>query len=263
VSESCKDLLVHMLAVRPEARAAAPDVLSCRWLREASPMPLPHVVAGFAMLRTTKLQRVCLGAMQQFLVHETSGIDGLFIKLDTTADGVISRDELRHYIASAQESPLWPAASFSALDLEVLFEQLDFDNDGRVSKEEFRVAALAQRHEVISGALRPVFTQLDVDRSGFISGTEIATSCAQLAASAKESRISLSQAEVLLRGHDISGDGALDFDEFCHMMMGACARAPDTEWFGKHSFKQVQDDEQCWMWLLGGFSACLPRPGRA
>ena len=82
---------------------------------------------------------------------------------------------------------------------------------------------------------------------------------AQLAASAKESRISLGQAEALLRGHDTSGDGALDFDEFCHMMMGACARAPDTEWFGKHSSKQEQKGFTC-SWLLVGMSACLPRP---
>lgn len=115
-----------------------------------------------------------------------------------------------------------------AARVELIFSQLDLDQSGRVSKEEWRVASLAQRHEVVSTVLRPLFEHLDLDGSGKLEASDLHAALAALlegVGAAKVSRSvsgkSVDDVVALLKEHDLNKDDSIDFDEFCTMMMGS------------------------------------------
>ena len=217
VSGGCKALLKRMMALDPADRPTAAEALATPWLSTASAAPLEQVVAGFRALQLSRLQVLCLHLIEEFLSStESDAIHAMFEELDRSRNGTITRDELVHYFDSHPTE----AMRFDATaDVDVIFSNLDQSGDGSIELDEFRTACLAQRQQLVSSQLRPLFEYIDSDGTGRISAAEVARSCGALAARAGGS-LSAEQAQQMLQEHDVSGDGTLDFGEFCLMMTG-------------------------------------------
>lgn len=85
VSADCKAMLTRLLAFEPSRRSSPAQLLRAeRWLRTASSTPLPHVVAGFATLKLSRLQQVCLNVASRYLADDTEAIDAQFEEMDTS-----------------------------------------------------------------------------------------------------------------------------------------------------------------------------------
>ena len=153
VSQGCKALIRHMLCPRPAERPSAAEVLQTEWLRNASREPLEHIVAGFAKLKLSGLQQLCLRVVQDFLIDETRSIDAMFAELDRSGDGYISYEELHTWSAQKQTAGARKrsakARAATAVDpaknVDLAFSRLDLAGDGRVDLAEFRIAVRAAR----------------------------------------------------------------------------------------------------------------------
>ncbi|CAI5455975.1 unnamed protein product [Caenorhabditis angaria] len=92
-------------------------------------------------------------------------LKGIFREFDLNGDGFIQREELRAVMQKMNQSP-------TEEELDAMFRSADKDNDGNIDFTEFLVIA---RANPISLTLRAVFDELDVDGDGYITRSELRT----------------------------------------------------------------------------------------
>ena len=88
--------------------------------------------------------------------------------------------------------------------------------------KEFRAAALVQRQQMLHALLEPVFTHLDVDKTGKITPSEMVRVFDQLGVA----ELQEAQVAEMMRSYDTSKTGSLNFTEFKSMIMSASNRSP-------------------------------------
>jgi Ca2+-binding EF-hand superfamily protein len=118
------------------------------------------------------------------------------------ADGSISREEARRGLRALR-------IPYTAAGLERFIRLMDHDEDDRITRAEF-VAFVLMRQE----RLRKTFEEFDADQTGTISVGDLRQLCDSLG-------IALSARELarLIELGDRNGDGVLDVDEFCRLLM--------------------------------------------
>ncbi|KAL3118854.1 hypothetical protein niasHT_008201 [Heterodera trifolii] len=87
----------------------------------------------------------------------------IFREFDLNGDGFIQRDELRQVMLKMGQSP-------TEEELFAMFEAADTNTDGQISFQEFLCIA---RANPLSLSLKSVFDELDVDGDGFITRSEL------------------------------------------------------------------------------------------
>ncbi|KAF8353797.1 cal-5, partial [Pristionchus pacificus] len=90
---------------------------------------------------------------------------GIFKEFDLNGDGYIQKDELKAVMQKMGQSP-------TDEELEAMFLAADKDNDGNIDFTEFLTIAHANP---LSLSLRSVFDELDVDGDGHITRSELRT----------------------------------------------------------------------------------------
>ena len=106
-------------------------------------------------------------------------LKGVFDRIDENGDGSLSREEVSRAFANILgKSCVKSQKSFKTLMVDAgmhpdffVFEQLDANNDGKVTWEEFR-ARLQPSFDVM-GFLRSVFGQVSADENGAVSKQEL------------------------------------------------------------------------------------------
>jgi len=97
-------------------------------------------------------------------------LKAIFDEFDVNGDGHIQRAELRNVMQKMGQSP-------TDEELMAMFAAADADKDGAIDFEEFRKIAVANP---IGLSLRQVFDEMDVDGDGHLSRSEMRTAFAKL-----------------------------------------------------------------------------------
>ncbi|PNW87243.1 hypothetical protein CHLRE_02g114750v5 [Chlamydomonas reinhardtii] len=209
VSEAAKDVIRRMLERDPSKRISIADVLAHEWVREdgaARAAPLQHEVLvrlqNFAALN--KLQQEALKIIANSLPeNEVSGLRSLFMDIDADGSGSITVDELR-------EALMKKGTNIPAEELERIMAQADISGDGTLDYEEFLAATMNLAKLEHEEHLYMAFRFFDANDDGFIDHDELVTALEKICSSAEINE--------LLQQADTSGDGQIDFEEFCHLM---------------------------------------------
>ncbi len=139
VSESAKDLIKKLLEVNPKKRLSAKEALEHEFFQEISSNRLNEYNLDFSVLQNlkkNKIEQKFQQAVVSFLVYN-------FAK----------KDEI--------------------INLRKLFKTIDFDQDGRISKEELMVAMKKfDNLEITEKEIEEILYVIDSDKSGFLEYEE-------------------------------------------------------------------------------------------
>lgn len=212
ISDSAKDCVKRMLDANPKTRATADQILHHEWMKEngtASSEPLDNVVLtrmrGFAGMN--KLKKEALKVIAQGLSpEEIAGLRSVFESLDADGSGTITVDELREGLKRQ-------GSTVACAEVQNLLKQMDVDGTGTIDYPEFLAATLHQAQLEREDNLARAFAKFDVDGSGTINKGELAQGL-------KESGITEAEIEAIVAEADHDGDGEIDYEEFCAMMLG-------------------------------------------
>ncbi|KAG2489663.1 hypothetical protein HYH03_011775 [Edaphochlamys debaryana] len=222
ISGAAKDVIRRMLDRNVATRISAADVLQHEWVRvdgSAAEAPLQHEVLvrlqNFAALN--KLQQEALKVIATHLPeNEISGLKALFQEMDADGSGSITVEELREALRKK-------GTKIPQEELERIMAQADISGDGTLDYEEFLAATMNLAKLEHEEHLYMAFRFFDADDSGFITMDELHAALHRVC--------SREEIEELMRQADTSGDGRIDYEEFCDLMRSgnsALARATRT-----------------------------------
>ncbi|CAA7405236.1 unnamed protein product [Spirodela intermedia] len=134
------------------------------------------------------------------------GFSEAFRRFDANGDGKISGEELLSFLLSAGED-------VGVKDVEKLVGEFDSDGDGFIDYVDF-VRLVSDGGEV-DGDLRAVFEMFIAEKGGgFITPKGLRRVLRRLGETASHE-----ECAAMIRAFDGDGDGVLNYDEFCKMMM--------------------------------------------
>mmetsp|Transcript_181 Transcript_181/g.736 ORF Transcript_181/g.736 Transcript_181/m.736 type:complete len:624 (+) Transcript_181:3-1874(+) len=177
-AEPCAKELVRQLLVRdPAERLDAAAALKHEWLssspgvcfrgffKKAGPECLLQRLTSFADL--SRFEKVALMVAAQQATHaEVEDMRAAFLALDSSAQGTLSREDLRKGFASCGHQ-------LSEDELEAVFRSLDVDQNERVSWVEWLSATLSSDTIASEYSAKEVFNFFDADGSQSISEAEL------------------------------------------------------------------------------------------
>uniref|UniRef100_A0A8R1XVH7 EF-hand domain-containing protein n=1 Tax=Onchocerca volvulus TaxID=6282 RepID=A0A8R1XVH7_ONCVO len=89
-------------------------------------------------------------------------LNAMFSAADTDQDGNIDFDE---FLSIAYANPL-------SLSLKAIFDELDGDGDGCITRSELRTAFQRMGHTLTDGDIKAIYNQIDINRDGKINFNE-------------------------------------------------------------------------------------------
>jgi len=130
-----------------------------------------------------------------------------FEEFDKDGSGTISTKELLPVMRSMGQNP----TEDEVLNLVI---EYDVNGDGTIDFDEFMEMMKKQaEHQDNSAELKEAFKIFDRDGNGYIDAGELKKVVTQYGA-----RLTIEEAEELLREADLDGDGKLNYSEFVQMM---------------------------------------------
>ena len=158
-----------------------------------------------------KLQQAAHSFIASQLVtkHEKEEIYKIFKAIDVDGNGLLDRAEL----VQGFEQLYGGVVEDVEAEVDKIMAQVDIDGSGEISYTEF-VAATMQKNVLLSKKnLRAAFELFDADKSGTIDAGELK------AILGKSSNYDAKMWKDIIKEADQNGDGVIDFDEFCNMML--------------------------------------------
>ncbi|KAL5966227.1 16 kDa calcium-binding protein [Taenia solium] len=149
-------------------------------------------------LKESKLPKDKLSTERQKLLSK-------FYDMDIDRNGVLSRAEIKKCM---EDSNLPESVAAEFLDL------FDADGDGRVTLDEYeRALGLKEVPETTIDDWRRTFAEMDKDKSGFLTVSEIHEGLLKIG-------VNISKADIsdFIKTVDDNGDGVLTIDEFTALM---------------------------------------------
>jgi len=220
VSEGAKALIKGLLAKDEAKRFTAERALNDTWVREQAPAAAPAplqagVVEALRMFQAeNKLKKVALHVVaRQMDETQIKQLKDVFMELDADGDGSLTLSELTEGLTRANMKNVLPS------EIADVVKHMDTDGSGAIDYTEFLAATLERRQYNNEDMLWAAFRVFDKNDDGRISkqelkdvlGTqEVMQVCKGLKASVEE----------LMKEVDKNGDGFIDFEEFCAMMLG-------------------------------------------
>jgi len=219
ISQGAKNLVTQMLTVDASLRPSAATLLNSPWLKfKGTPEPAPiskDFVTRLQGFRAhSKLKKVALTAVAQQLPDEA--IDSLqktFRTFDKNGDGMLTAEEIKDGLV--HQGLKVPAA------LEDILKSVDCNGSGNLDYTEFVAATLDQKLYMKRDICWAAFRTFDLDGDGKITRDELQQ---VLNGGNVQKALGASKIERMIEEVDEDGDGCIDFDEFCSMMMPAPKR---------------------------------------
>lgn len=228
VSEGAKSLIKGLLTVDVEKRLSADLALNDTWTKEqaptATPAPLkPQVVQALRLFQAeNKLKKVALHVVARQLDEaQIKHLKNVFMELDADGDGNLTLVELSQGLKRAELGHIFDGHG----DLIAVLKEMDTDGSGSIDYTEFLAATLERRQYNNESMLWAAFRVFDKNDDGQISKQELKEVMASQEVQQVCSEGSLqgvrSNIEELMAEVDKNGDGFIDFEEFCAMMLGS------------------------------------------
>lgn len=206
ISEACKSFLKKILVKNPKHRIGLEEMLLDPWIKNNFKGSGPeNKLAKRAFRRLLKFK--CTNKLQMsilsFFTHQSitnekiKELRKLFEQIDTNLDGQLSKQEIKEAMTKYGSS--------IGLDVDEVFQQCDFDQNGFIEFSEFLTAVHSCELEFSKENLKKAFSLLDKDGNGKLSKKEI-----------KEALIEIDEESIeqIFQQIDKNGSGEIDDEEF-------------------------------------------------
>jgi calcium-dependent protein kinase len=234
VSPEAKDLVTKMLEVDTTKRLSAEECFKHPWMtkfHDKSKIDNNYFVSVLTNIRnfnaSEKLQQATLAYIVHFLYSsmELEGLKNVFKQLDKNKDGRLTYDELRNGFETVFGRYL------TEIEMRQIIEDVDGDNDGFISYEEFLRVSINQKKLLDEKNLKMAFEKFDLNGDGKLSKDEIRN---VLGTSDNE------YINLLLSQVNQNNDGFLSYPEFCDLMNSVIDVAVSVNFYNfRNKIKQI------------------------
>ena len=221
-SKEVKDLIKSLLVMDTNKRISAEQALNHPWFKTNKSKELFNQIKDSQQiqqfidnLKAYKSDSVIQETALAYLVHNYSQREDivnackLFNQMDVSGDGKINKKELLKGLKSKISSDSLEK------DVEIIFKNIDADNNGYIQYEEFVRAAIDKSSFLQENVLRFAFRYFDKDNSGEISYDEIQEVFEESVTDKSKVKESLKK---IISEVDTNGDGIISFEEFSAIM---------------------------------------------
>ena len=200
----------------PNKRISAQEAIEHPWIINIKQKQIKNIDKNYfsSVLKNIKnfnakekLQQATIAYIVHFLYssQELEGLKKVFKYLDKNGDGRLTYGELRSGFDRVFGRYL------SDLEMNKVIEEVDGDNDGYISYEEFLRVATNRKKLLEEKNLKLAFDRFDVNKDGRLSREELK----KVLGTQENQYINL-----LLIHIDKNNDGFISFPEFCELMNG-------------------------------------------
>ena len=161
--------------------------------------------------RTSVIQETALAYLVHHFSQHKDVVNSckLFNQIDKNGDGKITKDELYKGVVEKYKSDTLEK------DIDIIYSNLDMDNNGYIGYEEFVRAAVSKNIFTYDHSLRVAFRYFDKDNSGEITFNEIKELFSQSIADKTKVHQTLQN---IIKEVDVNNDGKINFNEFSKVM---------------------------------------------
>jgi len=214
ISSGCKNLVTQMLTLDVSCRPGAAELLQNPWLNFKSQPDAGPICKNFmsrlkSFQANTKLKKVALTVVaQQLKDDQVETLQNTFRALDKNGDGMLSPQEVKEGLANLGMKV--PAG------LEDIFKNVDSNGSGNIDYSEFLAATIDKQVLMQKDVCWEAFRVFDTDGDGKLSRDELGS----LLKDHVQSNLDDAKIKKMIAEVDDTGDGCIDFDEFCAMLRG-------------------------------------------
>ena len=220
LSPEAVDFMKKLLEKDPEKRISSSQALEHEWLKKFA----PHTKVNRAFSRKiyknlsnfreeSQLSTAVVTFITNYLMSddELKLLKKMFFELDVKGVGVITREELFKGMEECFDRKI------THEEVDEIFGNIDYDNNGTISFDEFVKAAIDKKKLLTEEKLKAAFSLFDRNGDGDIEAKELKEVIGD--DNTKEDNIWMQ----MIKEVDLDGNGVIDFEEFKAMMKKLCA----------------------------------------
>eukprot|EP00928_Gymnodinium_smaydae_P055837 TRINITY_DN39316_c0_g1_i1.p1 TRINITY_DN39316_c0_g1~~TRINITY_DN39316_c0_g1_i1.p1 ORF type:complete len:540 (-),score=135.56 TRINITY_DN39316_c0_g1_i1:60-1679(-) len=230
LSPACTSFIERLLESDPLKRPSAEEALQDPWIlgrdslaQADAPMLDKSVVDSLLQFsHASSFRKACMHMVAWSSTNEQrANLRKEFLKMDSDGSGSITLVELKQVLEAHVE--------ISDAELRRIFAALDHNNTQTVNYSDFLAATMSNDMYLSDDKmLENTFRRFDVGGTGYITKDNLRSILGRAYDGSK--------VEQLIQEADISGDGKIDFEEFCAYMRDGCATEEQMD-----ALKKVDD----------------------
>ena len=215
LSPEAIDLLQKILVKNPEKRLSASEALEHIWIKKYAPHTKVSRVFSRKIYNNLKnfreksqLSTAVVTFITNYLMNddELKSLKKLFFELDEKGKGVITKEDLFRGMDECFDHKI------TKEEVEQIFSNIDYDNNGTISFDEFLKAAIDKKKLLTEEKLKAAFALFDMNGDGDIEAKELQEVMGE------NNDIQGNVWAKMIAEVDLDGNGVIDFEEFKDMM---------------------------------------------
>ena len=220
LSPEAVEFLKKLLEKDPEKRISSSQALEHAWIKKFA----PHTRVNRAFSRKiyknlsnfreeSQLSTAVVTFITNYLMNddELKLLKKLFFELDTKGVGVITKEELFKGMEDCFDGKV------THEEVDKIFGNIDYDNNGTISFDEFVKAAIDKKKLLTEEKLKAAFALFDRNGDGDIEAKELKEVIGD--DNNNEDNIW----DQMIKEVDLDGNGVIDFEEFKEMLKKLCS----------------------------------------
>jgi len=220
LSPEAIDLLQKILVKNPEKRLSASEALEHIWIKKYAPHTKVSRVFSRKIYNNLKnfreksqLSTAVVTFITNYLMNddELKSLKKLFFELDEKGKGVITKEDLFRGMDECFDHKI------TKEEVEQIFSNIDYDNNGTISFDEFLKAAIDKKKLLTEEKLKAAFALFDMNGDGDIEAKELQEVMGE------NNDIQGDIWAKMIAEVDLDGNGVIDFEEFKDMMKKLCS----------------------------------------
>ena len=215
LSPEAIDLLQKILVKNPDKRLSASEALEHIWIKKNAPHTKVSRVFSRKIYNNLKnfreksqLSTAVVTFITNYLMNddELKSLKKLFFELDEKGKGVITKEDLFRGMDECFDHKI------TKEEVEQIFSNIDYDNNGTISFDEFLKAAIDKKKLLTEEKLKAAFALFDMNGDGDIEAKELQEVMGE------NNDIQGDIWAKMIAEVDLDGNGVIDFEEFKDMM---------------------------------------------